>query len=586
MALARLASVRPALAAAARSPLAWILAALFCVRIVGIGWGLPASDGWDVDGVAPRDVLSGLVVTVLPGQFYTYPPVHLFLVAALTAPITIAALAHAPSLAQADVVREVIHVPYMTAIAYVARFVSLGMSLGVVWAIAKMTEEVRGARAGWCAAAFVGTNATLTYYAHTSNLDVPYLFWGSLSILAIVRAIARGEPRRLRRAALFAALAVGTKDQAYALFLLAAPIALASWVLLDPWARAHVRAVLREAAVAVGIAAASLVVLDGVVFNPSGFRARLRFLAGPASQAYAEYTDDWAGRWQVVRGLAARFHLAYPPVFAALVAIGFAVLLVSPRGRARDRARLVASLVPLLVAASYTVAFNCVARRTDARFGLPQSVLIAVYGGVAIDALVFRLRVPTARWIARLAVGASFCAALFVTANVDASLLCDPRYDAEAWMKTHVAPGDVVETYGQNVYLPRFPASARVVRVGPQPADHKNPMPNVEEVLGAYENAAVRAPRFIVVCEGWAWRYLFVDPDAAMAPGRMLAPTQRETSSDAAATSYFRALTTARYPAYHLVHVSEWKSAVWRHFDVHASTSHPVWIYERSDDAP
>src|SRR5215468_3665759 len=73
------------------SPLAWILAALLVLRIVGIGWGLPASDGWDNDGIAPRDFLAGLVETVLPGHYYTYPPVHLALLACVTAPVTLVA---------------------------------------------------------------------------------------------------------------------------------------------------------------------------------------------------------------------------------------------------------------------------------------------------------------------------------------------------------------------------------------------------------------------------------------------------------------------------------------------------------------
>src|SRR5258708_8783559 len=42
-----------------RSPLAWVIAAAFVLRVVAIDWGLPASDTWDTDGVAPRDFLYG-----------------------------------------------------------------------------------------------------------------------------------------------------------------------------------------------------------------------------------------------------------------------------------------------------------------------------------------------------------------------------------------------------------------------------------------------------------------------------------------------------------------------------------------------
>ena len=68
------------------SPLAWILIAAFVLHIVGIGWGLPASDAWEDDGIAPRDFLVGTYETYLPGHFFTYPPVHLLGLSLLTSP--------------------------------------------------------------------------------------------------------------------------------------------------------------------------------------------------------------------------------------------------------------------------------------------------------------------------------------------------------------------------------------------------------------------------------------------------------------------------------------------------------------------
>ncbi len=574
----RLAALRQSVAEASRSPLSWLLAAILVLRVVGIGWGLPASDGWDNDGVAPRDFLAGLVETVSPGRFYTYPPVHLVLLAVVTAPVTLVALARAPSLGQADVVTEILRVPYMTTIAYGARFVSLAMSLGIVWAVAKMAEELRGRRAGWCAAAFVAVNVPLTYYAHTTNLDVPYLFWGCLALLAHVRAVVRHEPRRLRSWGLFAALAVGTKDQAYGLFLLSEPAGLGKWLGLDPWARASARRVVREAGLAVAIGLGLLLLVDGPHYNPGGFHARVQFLLGPASQAYAQYTNDWTGRWEVVRDLFGQFDHYYPPAFAVLVLLGLALLVRDDR---RDPARLVAGLLPLLVIVSFTLAFNCLARRTEHRFALPQSVLAGVYGGVAVEAFVFRPRLRLARWLARLSVGAAFAVALFAAADVDANLLLDPRYDAEAWLRAHVGPGETIETYGLNVYMPRFPPGAHVIRVGPDSGDHRNPMPGVEETLAPYGDATARGASYIVVSQGWAWRYL-LDPDEGLPQGHQLPPTQRETESDAASSAYFRALTRSDYGTYKLVHVAGWKSHLWPPLAIHASTSREIWIYART----
>ena len=452
------------------------------------------------------------------------------------------------------------------------------MSLGIVWSVARMAEEARGERAGWCAAAIVGVNVPLTYYAHTSNLDVPYVLWSCLALLALVRAIARHEPRRLRSWGVLAALAVGTKDQAFALFVVGVPAGLLLAAALDDGVRRQARAFSRELAIGVASAAGLLLAVDGVLVNPHGFRERLRFLVGPASQAYAEYTADWTGRWHVVTDLASRLYLFYPWAFALLMVLGLVTIL---RGMGGEPARKAAALLPLAAIVSFTLAFNCAARRTDQRFELPQTVLLAVYGGIGLDALIFRPRSAAVRGVARLLAAAAFALALFAAADVDANLLFDPRYDAEAWMRAHVAAGDVIETYGQNVYMPRFPGNARVLRVGPSEGDHRNPMPGVEEVLAPFDAASARGPRFIVVSEGWAWRYL-IDPDESFGPGRMLAPTQRETVTDADATSYFQALTQGRYGSYRLAHASGWPSKVWPPLVIHASTSRDIWIYERT----
>jgi hypothetical protein len=106
-------------------------------------------------------------------------------------------------------------------------------------------------------------------------------------------------------------------------------------------------------------------------------------------------------------------------------------------------------------------------------------------------------------------------------------------------------------------------------------------MPGVEEQLAPYGDASARAPAYIVVSEGWAWRYL-LDPDEGLPRGHQRPPTQRETESDAASSAYFRALTGGDYPPYRLVHVAEWTSRLWPSLDIHASTSREIWIFART----
>jgi hypothetical protein len=548
-----------------------VLAAIAVSHFVGVGWGLPASDGWDNDGVAPRDFLAGLVETLTPGKYYTYPPFHLALLAVVTLPVTLTALARAPALTQAGVLGTILQVPYMTAIALLARLVTVAMSVGVAYAAAKVAEELRGERAGLLAAGACGVSGPFAYYAHMTNLDVPYLFWASLALLAFVRAIARHEPRRLRAAVAFAVLAIGTKDQAYGMFLAGGPAAIVAWLAFDPWARKNGPAVGKHAAVAAGMGAALLLVVDCVVFNPSGFRERLRFLTGPASQDFAHYSNDWAGRALAAKdALFTNFDQHYPLVLAPFVCAG---LLVA--ARAKDPARRAAGLVPLLAALSFTLLFNCTARRTEHRFLLPQMFCWSTYAGLALDALVERLRPRQLAWAT---VGGVLAPGAFYVATVDANLVLDPRYDAERWMEEHVRAGDLIETHGLNVYLPRFPSRARVIRVGPEKG--KNPMPGIEEVADRFGNAPARGAKYIVVSEGWAWRYLF-DPSTWSKTGRVVPKTQIVTAADEDGASFFQGLRRGER-GYHEVHASRWTSELWPRLDIHASTAREIWIFERN----
>lgn len=564
-----------------------LLAAI--LHTVGLGWGLPASDAWDNDGVAPRDVLPGLAETFTPGDYYTYPPLQLALLALLTLPVTALAIARAPSATVSAVVHEIIAVPYMTAISGAARVVTDLMSLGIVVALARIAEEIagrgspRGQRIGIFAALVATLGTPFTYYAHTSNIDVPYMFWATSSALEFVRAIARREPARLRGAAVLAALSIATKDQAYALFVVACPAMLAAWATADAWARERRRKLAREALVAAGLAAGVLLVVDGAVVNPSGFRARLGFLSGPASQDFATYTKDLAARVQLVADVAREFGTHYPALFGIFVVLGVAVALQGTGSNAdaetaRDGTRRLAALVPLALAASFTIAFNLAARRVEERFTLPQMLFAAVYAGFGLDAL-WQVRGPR---LVRIAVRAACVIALgqaaFRAISIDATMLDDPRYQTEAFLAAHVGESDVVEVHGINVYLPRFPVKGRVVRVGPTPPERRGPIPGIEEVQAPLAAIDERRPRFVVVSQCYAWRYL--DRDMRPTGGRIYPTGQFRDAADVDAKVLFNGLFAGSL-GYRVVHEARTLGRIFPRAAIHGSLGCPVYTFER-----
>jgi len=564
---------RDRLARWCRSPLFWILFGAAVLRLAGIGWGLPASDGWDDDGIAPRNFLVGLAQTYTHGSYFAYPPLHMIVLAILTLPGWAIALFHAHSLSPHDVIAEITQVPYMTFFSAVARLVSAAMSLGTIYLVAKMTETVAGARAGLFAAAACALNAAFTYYSQVSNLESAYLFWSCLALLGWMRAIGEREPRHMWWAALSTAAAIATKDQAYAVFLLSMPVALGLWFALDRWPRQHAGRIAVTLLLSTGAAVLALLVIDGAIVNPIGFAHRLAFLTGHASADYAEYQNDWSGRIRLLKDMGAYVPRYYPFAAALIGAIGvFALPLRGPRSV------LVAWLVPLLAAISFTVAFNFVALRGESRFLLPQSIFLAVYIGIAID----KLSRASAPWIRYGAVGlVSVIAALglYQCLGIDAAFLGDPRYDAERWLAANVRPGDVIETYGLNAYLPRFPRDAIVTRLDLKPLKSRNPLPHVTELDQPLGSIVARHPRFVVVSAFWVRDYL---SPVAVSPtdGRAMPRVMQTSIKDLAARGYFGALFGDRLP-YRIAHKSSYARGFWPAASGYESLCQTIYLFER-----
>jgi hypothetical protein len=160
---------------------------------------------------------------------------------------------------------------------------------------------------------------------------------------------------------------------------------------------------------------------------------------------------------------------------------------------------------------------------------------------------------------------------------ITAAMLNDPRYDAEAWMRAHVRPGDTIETFGQNAYLPRFPEKALVVRPGLRPVATRNPLPGVTDVFAPYD--APQPARFLVVSDWWLRHY--TDPHSELGGHRAPSRAQAALFNDAAARRFFTALRDGRRD-YRLVHRSEPANGPWPLVHIHESLNETILIFERA----
>jgi hypothetical protein len=391
-----------------------------------------------------------------------------------------------------------------------------------------------------------------------------------------MRAIVEQQPRHFWAAALLAAAAVATKDQAYALFALSVPVFLAAWFAVDSWPRAHGGKIVRALLPAVLVSLVLLLLVDGAITNASGFARRVAFLAGPASGDYAEYLKSPAGWLALLGDMGRYFSKGYGLVAMALAACGLVLHLAHSRGSAR-----LAGLLPFLAILSFTLCFNFAALRSDDRFLLPQAVLACVYIGIAAEALAFAPGL-WAQIAGRAALGLTALFALNQVIAINAGLLLDPRYDAEKWMTAHVRPGDGIETYGQNCFLPRFPADAKVVRIGPGDLKVRNPLPGIREIRAGIRE--IRAPygqdrgaRFVVVNAKWAERYL--RPQTPLAAGHIYSRLQQADFRNIDARGHFAGL-LAGSSGYRLAYTAHY-DGLWPAVHIHDSLDETIWIFER-----
>ncbi|MEO6418330.1 MAG: hypothetical protein ABIP39_02920 [Polyangiaceae bacterium] len=469
-----------------RDPRTLVLAGFALATVIGCTWGLPGSTAWVADSISPRSCGLGAVVeNFIPGHFQHYPPLHMALLTIVSLPWMAAAAAHV-GVANIDALGlELIKPVYMTGIEASARLVAGLMALGIVWNTMRLWTRISTERAGIAAGVIVATNAAFVFYAHTGNLEVPYLFWITWALVEIDR-VATGEARE-RQVLLLAVAATLTKDQAAGALLFPIPL----YLMLVPWLTRRTPIVRKSLVIAGLTAIVAYGFGSGAFVNPSGFEKRVHMMLGPAAHTWAAYPKTMDGNLALARDTlkATTEFTSWPIALAA--AIGLGLVLGSRQGLARWRA-----LLPMIAASSFYVFFNYSARRTDTRFLLPESMLFFPYAAIAFDRA-WTWRPSTERLVALLGVLALVPAVIGV-ASMDATLLADPRYEAERFLAA-LPQTTKLEIYGGPIFLPRIPEHLKAVRPGADPISERQQILGVEDIVDPAMDARPRKPDVILL---------------------------------------------------------------------------------------
>jgi hypothetical protein len=334
----------------------------------------------------------------------------------------------------------------------VANTVSLLMAFGIVVSVFAITRTLFSSRAALWSAALAAFLPPMAYYAKTSNLDIPYLFWTLLAVWQYLRCHRRQNLGDYATLGVLAALAVATKDQAYGFFL-PIPLLLA-WTLachagngiVSP--QGFVRALVRPPMLVAGVAATlTFALANNLVFGGwDGFLRHLDF-------ARTFFHEHLLAADPERLGYRAQFRLAGDSLLLLLQMFGYASLALCVGGAALAwRQRHWLSLSLLLMSVTYYATVPALAGVSVSRYLLGPALLLTPFGGAFVDYLVSHRRV-----VARTALATAFLCITWQIAlslHLNMTLLLDSRYRMEQWVRANIPRGSAIESQVQLRYLP------------------------------------------------------------------------------------------------------------------------------------
>jgi 4-amino-4-deoxy-L-arabinose transferase-like glycosyltransferase len=425
-----------------RRPLLLVLAVSLALNLSAIWWGLPGLRGWAPDELVPSTIMDAVGMHFSHGWVSPYPPFHYYVLAVAHLPFRALARLHLLDFNSASI---------YTALFYLGRLISVLMATLIVVLVYRIGREIYDRRAATLAALITALIAPFVYHAKIATVDIPYIFWFTLSLLFFVRILKNHSLADYLLFGAAAALAVCAKDQAYGFYVLTAPAILFALhrhrKKKDPSAKFARTLVDRRIFLPSLLAALLFVLLHNILFDPQSFLAHLRLVIGPASDYIPVYENTIQGHlnmlWQSTRHI--HFSLGWPLFSACIAGLG-----VSTFSKKRNPL-LFWLLIPGL---SYYLFFIHVVRMNFDRWLIPLCIILSFFGGKLLSDLVR----PDQKLAAskKALVGALLIYSFFYSASVDLLMAKDSRYQVEKWMRDNIGTEALVGVLDSKEYLPRL----------------------------------------------------------------------------------------------------------------------------------
>lgn len=490
-----------------RSSIVWILALAAILFLAGIRWGLPQAANsetvqpWALDTIAPIAPMNEAYYrfTRSGNEFVVYPLFHYAVLATAYAPyVAIQFATGGFSEPSAEFPYGVLNInKFAQDLTLIARLVSVAMALGIVLILHRITHLVAGRSASNWTAMAVCLVAPLSYYAKTSNLDVPYVFWTILAIWRFLHILKKPENRDFILLGIFAALAVATKDQAYGFFLLIPPMLCYRLVALEQYGQLPsgwrwLRTIISTQMLLGGVAAiVTYATANNLFFG--GLDGWIRHLSY-GGELY-EYRSATEASFYTIRS---QLQLLGESGLVLLRSLGPATMLITGYGiylAVRDRRYGLLSL--LVIAISYYIFVIAVFNLVFSRYLLAIMLLLLPFFGLAASRVL-----DLSGHRRKIAVGLLTIAlstqALFVV-NLHVTLIADSRYAMANWIDENVPHGSHIESQVRQRMLPQLTGNYQISVAG-NSGDPITMLEVPEELTP--QALASRNPDYILFLEG------------------------------------------------------------------------------------
>ena len=451
-----------------RAVLAAILLSSLLLNTFHLQWGLPnGNTTWAADAITPMTPLAVARKTFAgrnSGWFYfKYPIGHPLLLLAAYAPYLGALYA------THQFARPQSAYPYgfkhperaLSVLALIGRALSVLMATACVAIVYMLGALWFEPAVGLVAAAGATTSMGLVFYAHTTNLDVPVMFWMLFALLCAVRLMETVHWAECLGLGVAAAMGLATKETAVGIIItLPVFIVVAHGHRVRSYSAAMIGSMLVRLMVGAVVGLVVFGCATNAFYNPAGLLNRLRYLTGTLPREYFGTLVPRAAYIETTSGpsLATHLRLLRELSTAMVDVMGVALCTAGLAG-------LVLALVwrprVMLQIAVLTVAFYWFTLASlplvAVRYILPLAMLLMIFAGA------FFVAVSRLGKVATAAVAVVLLTSVAYGASVDYALRHDPRYTAEMWLRQH-ARGRTVEVYNRATFLPRFPEDVNVSR--------------------------------------------------------------------------------------------------------------------------